>query len=122
MSSPQAAGAAALLVSAAKQTNVQHQPAQLRQALNSSTRYLSGRYQAYEQGNGLLDVGAAWDLLRTKIKTVNFNRLYRSIRFSVASWQPGIGVGINDREGCVVGEVTPANIHSPNQWPRWLNL
>jgi subtilisin family serine protease len=36
MSSPQAAGAAALLVSAAKQTNVQHQSAQLRQALNSS--------------------------------------------------------------------------------------
>ena len=36
MASPQTAGAAALLVSAAKQTNRQHQPAQLRQALISS--------------------------------------------------------------------------------------
>ena len=33
MASPQAAGAAALLVSAAKQAGVQHQPAQLRQAI-----------------------------------------------------------------------------------------
>ena len=41
MASPQAAGAAALLVSAAKQAGVQHQPAQLRQALNSSARFIS---------------------------------------------------------------------------------
>ncbi len=40
MASPQAAGAAALLVSAAKQAGVQHQPAQLRQAMNSSARFL----------------------------------------------------------------------------------
>ena len=40
MASPQAAGAAALLVSAAKQAGVQHQPAQLRQAINSSARFL----------------------------------------------------------------------------------
>src|SRR5215212_2254887 len=40
MAAPQTAGAIALLISAAKQTNVQHQPAQLRQALKSSARYL----------------------------------------------------------------------------------
>ena len=49
---------------------MQNQPAQIRQALNSSARYLTGRFQAYEQGNGLLNVGAAWDLLKTNIKTV----------------------------------------------------
>ena len=40
MASPQAAGAGALLVSAAKQTGAQHQPAQIRQAFMSSARYL----------------------------------------------------------------------------------
>src|SRR5919202_1218128 len=58
MASPQAAGAAALLVSAAKQAGVQSQPAQLRQALTSTARFLP-RYGAYEQGNGLINVGAA---------------------------------------------------------------
>ena len=105
MASPQAAGAAALLVSAAQQAGVQHQPAQIRQAMKSSTRYLSGRYQAYEQGNGLLNVNAAWDLLQTNIKTV-------SIQSSVAVntilsgflATPGFGPGIYDREGVKTGE------------------
>src|SRR4029453_14409541 len=57
MASPQAAGAAALLVSAAQQYGAQHQPAQIRQALNSTALFLTSRYQAYEQGNGLIDVG-----------------------------------------------------------------
>src|SRR5215217_3128225 len=62
MASPQAAGAAALLLSAAKQQNVQKQPAQIRQALTSSARFLdSSRMGAYEQGNGLINVGAAWN-------------------------------------------------------------
>jgi subtilisin family serine protease len=105
MASPQAAGAAALLVSAAQQAGVQHQPAQIRQAMKSSARYLSGRYQAYEQGNGLLNVNAAWDLLRTNIKTV-------SIQSSVAVntilsgflATPGFGPGIYDREGVKMGD------------------
>ena len=41
MASPQAAGAGALLVSAAKQAGVQSKPAQLREALTSSARFLS---------------------------------------------------------------------------------
>ncbi len=105
MAAPQAAGAAALLVSAAKQAGVQHQPAQIRQALRSSARYLAGRYQAYEQGNGLIDVGAAWDLLTTNIKT---NTIQSSVEVhTVLSGflaTPGVGVGINDREGVVAGD------------------
>jgi hypothetical protein len=105
MAAPQAAGAAALLVSAAMQADVQHQPAQLRQALNSSTRYLSGRYQAYEQGNGLLDVGAAWNLLTTNIKTVDIqSSVPVNTILSGFLAAPGIGVGINDREGAAVGD------------------
>jgi subtilisin family serine protease len=105
MASPQAAGAGALLVSAAKQTGAQHQPAQLRQALNSSTRFLAGRYQAYEQGNGLVDVGAAWELLRTNIKTV---RISSSVPVNTILSEflatPGYGTGIYDREGVFVGD------------------
>ena len=104
MASPQAAGAAALLVSAAKQNGAQRQPAQLRQALSSSSRFLSGRYQAYEQGNGLVNVGAAWDLLKTNIKTdevlsyVDVNTLLSGFLAI-----PGVGVGIHDREGVAPG-------------------
>ena len=105
MASPQAAGAAALLVSAAQQTGVQHQPDQLRQALNSSSRFLGG-YGAYEQGNGLIQVPQAWSLLATNaIKTV---AITSSVPVDTALDEflltPGIGVGIHDREGVVLGE------------------
>ena len=105
MAAPQSAGAAALLVSAAQQFGAQHQPAQIRQAMNSSTRYLAGRYQAYEQGNGLLNVGAAWDLLKTNIKTVNISSSV-AVNTILSGFlaNPGFGVGINDREGVFAGQ------------------
>src|SRR5215213_11829707 len=105
MASPQAAGGAALLISAALQNNVQYQPAQLRQALRSSTRYLTGRYQAYEQGNGLVNIGAAWNLLKTNIKTVEIQS-FVPVNTILSGFlaTPGFGSGINDREGVEVGE------------------
>src|SRR5688500_9506935 len=64
MAAPQATGGAALLISAAKATGAQHQPAQLRQAITSSARFIDpSRFQAYDQGNGLMNVEAAWNLL-----------------------------------------------------------
>jgi hypothetical protein len=104
MASPQAAGAAALLVSAAKQANVQKQPAQIRQAMISSTRFLTGRYQAYEQGNGLINVGAAWNLLKTNIKLAEITSsvpVNTVLTGFIAT--PNVGVGIHDREGVTVG-------------------
>jgi len=104
MAAPQATGAGALLISAALQANVQHQPAQIRQAMNSSTRFLLGRYQAYEQGNGLLNVGAAWDVLKSKIKTVEITSMVPvNTVLSGFLATPGMGVGINDREGVAAG-------------------
>lgn len=103
MASPQAAGGAALLLSAAKQAGVQHQPAQLRQAINSSARYLT-RYGAAEQGNGLLAVGAAWDLLKQKIDPVKIEGsvpVRTLLSGSLAT--PNTGVGIHDREGVAPG-------------------
>jgi subtilisin family serine protease len=102
MAAPQSAGAAALLVSAAKDVGVQHQPAQLRQALSSSADFLDG-YGAFEQGAGLIQVQAAWDLLATNAKTVDIRS---SVPVDTALEQflatPGVGVGIHDREGVTI--------------------
>jgi len=104
MAAPQTAGAAALLISAAKQYGAQYQPVQIRQAMNSSARYLTGRYQAYEQGNGLINVGAAWNLLKTNIKTVNISSSVPvNTLLSGFLATPGFGAGIHDREGVIVG-------------------
>ncbi|HVK21758.1 MAG TPA: S8 family serine peptidase [Actinokineospora sp.] len=104
MASPQAAGAGALLVSAAKQAGVQSQPAQLRKAWNSSARFFTD-YGAYEQGNGLIQVPAAWSLLATNLKTVDISS---AVPVDTALEQflatPGIGVGIHDRENVTIGQ------------------
>lgn len=103
MASPQAAGAAALLVSAAKATGVSHKPEQLRQAMLSSARFLSG-YGAYEQGNGQLRVSNAWNLLQANVQTVDISS---SVAVDTALEQflatPGTGAGIHDREGVTLG-------------------
>ena len=75
MASPQAAGAAALLISAAKQTGASRSSRiscgrRSPRPPGSSTR---PRIGAYEQGNGLMNVGAAWNLLKTNIKTVDIS-------------------------------------------------
>ncbi|MGW5238868.1 S8 family serine peptidase [Monashia sp. NPDC004114] len=104
MASPQAAGAAALLVSAAKQTGVQHQPEQLRKAMNSSARFIAG-YGAYEQGNGLVNVSSAWDVLKTNAKTVDISSSVPvNTVLSGFLATPGIGQGIFDREGVKAGD------------------
>ncbi len=106
MASPQAAGGAALLISAAKQQNVQEQPDQLRQAITSSARFLdSARFGAYEQGNGLMNVAAAWNLLKTNIKTVDISSSVPvNSLLSGFLATPGVGRGIYDREGVILGQ------------------
>ncbi|WP_328421621.1 S8 family serine peptidase [Micromonospora sp. NBC_00389] len=104
MASPQAAGAGALLVGAAKAQGFQRQPAQIRQAMTSSARFLDD-IGAYEQGAGLIDVKAAYDLLRKNIKTVDITSsvpVHTVLSGFLA--KPGVGVGIYDREGVTVGK------------------
>ena len=104
MASPQAAGAAALLLSAAKQAGVQKQPDQLRQAINSSARFLPF-YGAHEQGNGLINVGAAWDLLKTNIKTVEIaSSAPVNTIISEFLATPNFGPGLYEREGWKPGD------------------
>jgi hypothetical protein len=105
MAAPQAAGVGALLISAANQSNVQKQPAQIRQALISSARYLDPtRFQAYDQGMGLMNVEAAWELLKQNIKTVEITgSVPVSTILSGFLATPGRGTGIYDREGVTAG-------------------
>jgi hypothetical protein len=63
MSAPMTAGAAALLISAAQARGSSPSPEQVKAALLSSTRQL-GRVDPSAQGTGLVDVVAAWDVLR----------------------------------------------------------
>ena len=105
MASPQAAGSAALLISAAKQVGVQKQPDQIREALKSSARYLDSRLGAYEQGVGIIDVPAAWDLLKTNLKTDTItSSVPVNTVLSGFLATPGVGRGIYDREGVTVGQ------------------
>ena len=99
MAAPQASGAAALLLSAALQSGVGHKPEQLREAMDSSARFLTN-YQAHEQGFGLINVGAAWDLLKTNLKTVDISASVPvNTKLSGFLATPGIGTGIYEREG-----------------------
>ncbi len=106
MASPQAAGAAALLISAAKQDH--HTPdygaAQLRTVFNSTARFID-RYNAADQGNGLIDVDKAWKLLKKGVDPVNIkSRVAVHTLLSDFLEEPGFGPGIYDREGVTVGQ------------------
>jgi subtilisin family serine protease len=105
MAAPQAAGSAALLISAAKQAGVQKQPDQIRQAIKSSARYLDSRIGAYEQGVGIVDTPAAWNLLRTNLQTdeITSSVAVNTILSGFLA-TPGVGRGIYDREGVTVGQ------------------
>ncbi|GII25366.1 serine protease [Planosporangium mesophilum] len=63
MASPQATGAAALLLSAAKATDKGVTPAAMRRAIYTSAKPIAG-LQPYEQGYGMFDVNGAWNLLK----------------------------------------------------------
>ncbi|MFD7964317.1 S8 family serine peptidase [Streptomyces zaomyceticus] len=62
MASPQAAGAGALLLSAARQTGATASPAELRTAIYTGTRW-NGKVDAIAQGRGQFDVPKAWSVL-----------------------------------------------------------
>ncbi|MFG2871513.1 S8 family serine peptidase [Streptomyces sp. NPDC048338] len=62
MASPQAAGAGALLVSAARQAGVSATPAELRTAIHTGARW-NGKADAVAQGRGQFDVPRAWSVL-----------------------------------------------------------
>jgi hypothetical protein len=104
MASPMSAGEAALLISAARQNNLEPTAAQLRKAIQSGTRQIP-EYQAYEQGNGLINVGAAWDVLKTNPSTPAISST-AEINTVLANGIAGYhGYGLYLREGWKPGDV-----------------
>ncbi|MFC5804220.1 S8 family serine peptidase [Streptomyces formicae] len=99
MSSPQAAGASALLLSAAAQRKIDLTPATLRTALTSTANRISGA-AAHEQGSGLMDIPDAWDAI-TDGATAHEYTVKAPVDTNIDQFleTPGFGTGLYDREG-----------------------
>ncbi|MFH8368902.1 S8 family serine peptidase [Streptomyces sp. NPDC018031] len=99
MASPQAAGASALLLSAAKQKNIDLEPADLRTALTSTAKHIKGA-QAYEEGSGLINIVGAWKAIREGATSHQYT-VKAPVKTALAGFlkTPGFGTGVYDREG-----------------------
>ncbi|MGW6521468.1 S8 family serine peptidase [Streptomyces sp. NPDC054962] len=99
MASPQAAGASALLISAAKQQKVALTPAILRTALTSTADHIKG-LQAYEEGAGAINIVDAWKSIRKGATAHDYTvKAPVDTALDFALKTPGFGTGIYDREG-----------------------
>jgi hypothetical protein len=104
MASPQAAGASALLLSAAKLQHIELTPAKLRTALTSTARHIPG-VQAYREGAGLIDAVAAWESVegaaRGHVPTAHTYTVKAPVDTAIDEFlkTPGFGTGLYDREG-----------------------
>ena len=105
---PTAAGAVALLISAAKQTGVRYDPFRIRHAMTTSARYVP-HLPAHKQGNGVVNIGGAWETLRA----LDTARVQVSITSSASVQHPYShllptphqGVGLYERDRWSVGDV-----------------
>ena len=99
MASPQAAGASALLLSAAKEKGIALTPADLRTALGSTADHIKG-VQAYEEGAGLINIVDAWKAIKSGATAHDYTvkaPVDTAIDFALKT--PGFGTGLYDREG-----------------------
>ncbi len=104
---PVASGAVSLLISAAKQSGRAWDPSSLYRAVTSTARYLSNQ-PANRQGNGLIQVGAAWDSLKKALgsgKPIEVE-VRAPVKTVLSSWldPPNSGPGLYEREGWAAGE------------------
>ncbi|MFE2170596.1 S8 family serine peptidase [Streptomyces sp. NPDC059447] len=99
MSSPQATGASALLLSAAKQQHVAVTPASLRVALTSTAKKIDD-VPAHAQGAGLINIVDAWESLQRGAKANEFT-VKAPVDTAIDQFlkTPGFGTGLYDREG-----------------------
>ncbi|MFD4632881.1 S8 family serine peptidase [Streptomyces sp. NPDC058284] len=97
MASPQAAGASALLLSAAKREHIGLTPAKLRTALTSTATRIPGE-QAYAQGTGRIDVVEAWDAIKDGAKAYAYT-VQAPVDTALDQELKKPGTGIYDREG-----------------------
>ncbi|MFJ9814656.1 S8 family serine peptidase [Streptomyces sp. NPDC101151] len=99
MASPQATGASALLLSAAKQKGIDLTPATLRTALTSTADHIKDA-QAYEEGAGRINIVDAWDAIRDDATSHDYTvKAPVDTAIDYALKTPGFGTGLYDREG-----------------------
>ncbi|RSS82028.1 S8 family serine peptidase [Streptomyces sp. WAC06614] len=111
MASPQAAGASALLLSAAKQAGVKLDPAGLRTALTSTAKKIDD-VPAHAQGAGLIDIVAAWESIQRGAKANDYT-VKAPVDTALDQFlkTPGFGTGVYDREGGLkVGQKKTYNV------------
>lgn len=101
---PTAAGAAALLISAAKQENVKWDEERLRFAMYSTARPMEDT-PSYQQGRGLIQIGRAWEALKALDKIAGWTAPQIDVDAPVRTTSshllptPHRGVGLYEREG-----------------------
>jgi len=104
---PVATGAVALLVSAAKQSGVKYDACRIKHALMMSARYVP-HLPAYKQGNGVIDVAGAWEILKAmdaghEPVTITSRAPVRHA-YSDMLAEPNVGVGLFEQDGWNVGD------------------
>ncbi|MFE7429689.1 S8 family serine peptidase [Streptomyces sp. NPDC057545] len=99
MASPQAAGATALLLSAAKQKHIELPPADLRTALTSSATHIKD-VPAHAQGSGLINIVGAWKLIEKKGAPAHEYAVKAPVDTDLSDRlkTPGFGTGLYDRK------------------------
>src|ERR1051326_1032252 len=103
-STPFAAAGAALLISAAKQSGVKYDARRLRWAITSSARFIAN-YSPEQQGDGLLQVPAAWEALKNAPEPIEIvSRAPVKAALSEYLKHPNQGTGIFEREGWTAGQ------------------
>ncbi|MEU9998646.1 S8 family serine peptidase [Streptomyces sp. NPDC048370] len=118
MSSPQVAGASALLLSAAKQKRIELDPLTLRTALTSTAQRIPG-VAAHEQGSGLIDINEAWESIKDGA-TAHDYKVQAPVDTAIFP-APHTGTGVYDREGGLkvgqkkVYDVTITRTNGPNR-------
>ncbi len=105
---PMAAGAAALVLSAAKQSGVRWDARTLKSALTGSARFI-GNLHAHEQGNGLIQVAAAFERLKAAQAASASSSAIICLgpvktRLSHLLQPPHEGPGLYEREGWTAGD------------------
>jgi hypothetical protein len=110
-SSPYAAGLAALLVSAAKQTRLPYSHGSLLRAIRAGARFLPAA-PAHQQGNGVFDVGAAWTQLNRTIEVPRIQATAEIVHPLAQYAAAGpTGSGILERDGWHAGMAGRRTLH-----------
>jgi len=98
----------ALLISAAKQAGIKHDPERIKWAVTRSARWVP-HIDAYKQGNGVFNVAGAWELLKRldavpTLLSTHQPRTGAGTPSATSSPPPTRGLGLYERDGWAPGK------------------